>query len=460
MRLLRAAGIVTATITISSLSPATARADLTADVDRLVERWSAKTGTTVTHLAPIFLEHGRLSTLRLTPPATATTTTNPVKSSTASATPAAAKTGCTTVVLVAPRTSELAFLTDSERAQPIPPPSLPPGHAAVTSSDEGAIHSKGGVATLERCGKEQAAHPLEDERLLVQSVSPRTAVEILVVRSPASLESVEALLPERAVGPSAPRGDAGRPIDPGPLADRLARAESRSREAGAERVVRVPMRASAIGAGQFSVKLPEGCHALDVVAEVPETSMRTTDVDAEAHLENGGRLLARDRGEATDAHLDFCLGEPSQIEVSFIGAAGPATVTLVDAAWPLPASVPSEWGPQARGDIAMALRRRHAPSLPPEPIETLMGVQGETLAPFPVEPGQCYLAVVALVRGDARSMRVTAEIGDRAPHDELGDRPEAAQVSFCATTEDRAALRVEAHGPQPWWVGLVWRVGP
>jgi len=480
MRPLRAAPLAAALITISAFSPTIARADLTSDVDRLIEKWSAKPGTTVDHLAPVFLEHGHLTTLRLDR-APATITANLAKSSpaspssaasgapAASAKPSAAspsassaptKTGCTTVVLLAPRTSDFAFLTDSEETQPIPPPSLPAGHPSVTSDEGGAIRSKGGVATLSRCGKEQARNPLEKERFLLQSASPRTAVEILVVRSLAPPDSVETLLPERAVGPSAPRGDAGRPIDPGPLVDRLAHAEARSREAGAAHVVRVQMRASAIGSGQFAVKLPEGCHALDVIAEVPEESARTTDVDAEAHLEDAGRLLARDRGEATDAHLDFCLGEPSQVEVSFLGAAGPTTVTLIDAVWSLPDTIPSEWGPQARGDIAMALRRRHVPSLPAEPIETLMGVQGETLAPFAVEPGQCYLAVVALVRGDARSMRVTAEIGDRAPHDELGDRPEAAQISFCATTEDRAVLRVDAHGPQPWWVGLVWRLGP
>lgn len=452
MRTARAA-LITTFVTAIALAPRIARADLSADADRLVEKWSAKAGTTVDRLAPVFLEHGRLQTLKLTRPAAAP----------ASGAPTAkppAKPACTTIVLVTPRTSEIAFLTDSEDAQPIPPPSLPTGHPSVANGDGGALRSRAGVATMERCGKEQAAHPLEDERLLVQSISPRTAVEILVVRSAAPIDAVETILPERAPGPAAPRGDAGRPIDPGPAADRLARAESRSKENGAEHVARVQTRSSAAGTGQFAVRLGEGCHALDVIAEVPEGAARATDIDAEAHLAEVDRTLARDRGEATDAHLDFCVGEPSNIVVPFLGASGAATVWLVDAKSPLPPGLPSEWGPQARGDMAMALRRRHAPALPAEPIQTLMGVQGETLSPFEVEPGQCYLAVVALVRGDARSLRVTAEIGDRAPHDDLADRPEAAQVSFCATTEDRAALRVEAHGPQPWWVGLVWRMGP
>jgi hypothetical protein len=365
-------------------------------------------------------------------------------------------------VLLAPRTSEIAFLTDGTgiAAPAIPPSSLPLGHPAVGESAGGPIRSKAGVASLERCGKEQVNAPLEAERLLVQSISPRTAVEVLVVRSRAPIERVESVLPARAEGPVAPRGDAGRPLDPGPIAERLARVKRRGREAGSERILEVTMRASSAGTGTFVVKLSEGCHGIDVLADAPSSARRGTDVDAHAHVAEGGRALARDRGESPDAHLDFCLGETTEVEVAFVGASGEVDVTLVDAVWSLPASLPSEWGPQVRGDVALALRRRHAPPLPAEPIATLLGVQGETMVPFVVEPGQCYLAVAALVRGDARGLRLAVEVGDRAPHDEIAERPEAAQVAFCATTEDRAALRIDARGSQPWWVGLVWRVTP
>lgn len=427
-------------------APGAARADLLDDADRLAEAWSAKTDTAVERRPALFLEHGRATRVHLSDP------TKP---------PAAAPkpSPCATVVLLAPRTSEIAFLADGTASATPPPASLPIGHSALPRDGGGVIRSRGGVATLSRCGKEQAAAPLEAERLLVQSISPRTAVEILVVRSKAPIEPADAVLPERAIGPSAPRGDTGRPLDPGPIAERLARAERRARSAGAERVLKIAMRASANGGGTFSVKLGEGCHTLDVLAEVPASPQRGTDVDAEARAAEGGRLLARDRGEAPDAHLDLCLGEPTEVEVGFAGAAGAVDVSLVDARWSLPAGIPSEWGAAARGDIATALRRRHAPQLPPEPIATVMGVQGETMVPFPVEPGQCYIAVAALIRGDARSLRLAVEIGDRAPHDEITERAEAAQVAFCAGAEDRAALRVGARGAQPWWLGLVFRVG-
>lgn len=441
MRFRRA--LVPALLAAVSGASAPSRADLLEDADRLIERWGSKAGTSIERRATLFLEQGRATPVRLSDPAKAPAKPSP----------------CVTVVLLAPRTSDIAFLTDGTAAASRPPPaSLPLGHPTIARDETGVVRSQGGVATLSRCGKEQAQEPLEAERILVQSISPRTAVEVLVVRSQTAIDAPETILPERAVGPSAPRGDTGRALDPGPLSERLLRIEKRSREAGTERVVKIAMTASANGNGTFSVKLSEGCHTLDVLAAIPPKPARGTDIDAEARAAESGRLLDRDRGEAPDAHLDFCLGEAEEIEVAFVGAAGPVEITLVDARWPLPAGIPSEWGPAARGDIAAALRRRHMPDLPPEPILTVMGVQGETIVPFAVEPGECYLAVAAEIRGETKYLRLAVELGDRSPHDDINDRAEAVQAAFCATTEDRAVLRVGARGAQPWWLGLVWRV--
>lgn len=435
--------LAAATATVLRGEPA--GADLIDDAERLVEKWSQKAGTSVERRPPIFLDHGRVAALRLGD-------AKPV------ATAKDAKAGCVTVVLLTPRTAEIAIVPEALGAPPAPAPALPSGHPTVANDDSGVVRSKAGVAMFERCGKEQASHPLEADRLLVSAVSLRTTVEVLVARSAAPLASVESILPERSVGPAAPRGNAGRPLDPGPILERMARVEKRSRDDGAERVRKVTMTPSAVGTGEIDVNLGEGCHSLDLLADFGTSARFPNDVDAEAHVGESGRMLARDRGESPDAHLELCLGEATDIEVTFIGAAGAASVTLVDATWPLPSGIPTEWGAETRGDVAAALRRRHAPPLPPEPLGSVMGVQGETLAPFAVEPGQCYLAAASLIRGDVKALGLTVEIGDRAPHDEVGERPEAALVAFCAVSEDHAALRIEARGAQPWWVGLIWRV--
>jgi hypothetical protein len=247
------------------LRGAPAAADLIDDAERLVEKWSQKAGTSVERRPPVFLEHGRVAALRL-----------------GEAKPAAvakdAKLGCVTVVLLTPRTAEIAIVPEALGAPPAP--ALPSGHPTVARDDSGVVRSKAGVAMLERCGKEQAAHPLEADRLLVSSVSPRTAVEVLVARSAAPIESVESLLPERSFGPVAPRGSAGRPLDPGPILERIARVEKRSRDDGAERVRKITMTPSAAGTGELDVNLGEGCHSLDVLGDFAASSRFPNDVDA------------------------------------------------------------------------------------------------------------------------------------------------------------------------------------
>ncbi|MBK8258749.1 MAG: hypothetical protein IPK82_39595 [Polyangiaceae bacterium] len=482
---LRAAAVFVA-LMCTHLSPRSARADLKADADRLAQAWSAKKGVTVRRLSPLFLEHGRAFQVNLaegepkavaptapssSAPAASAKSTAPATSaapakssapsapsgSTNTAPPNAVKeTGCMTVVFLAPRTSEFAVL--SHPANIAAPASLPLDHPALANDASTPLKAQAGVATLSRCGKEQRERPLENERALAQSISQRTAVEVLVVRSTSPLDAVDTILVDRAVGPVAPRGDTGRPLDPGPLTDRINRVEKRAKDGGTSRIVKVPMRASNTGTGTFALRLSEGCHAVDLLADVPPNAIRGTDVDGDVRVAETGRMLARDRGEAPDGHMEFCLGETTNVEVGFLGASGPVEVTLVDANWPLAESIPAEWGPDARGDIAFALRRRHTPALPSHPIATFVGVQGETVVPFTVEPGQCYIAVTAYMRGQSRSLRLSVEIGDRAPRDEVAERAEAAQVAFCAKTEDRAKLRVLTRGEQPWWTALIWRV--
>ena len=45
---------------------------------------------------------------------------------------------------------------------------------------------------------------------------------------------------------------------------------------------------------------------------------RATDLDAEAHVQEGSRLLARDRADVPDARLDFCLGEQTVVDIGFV----------------------------------------------------------------------------------------------------------------------------------------------
>lgn len=437
----RAPLAILAALAASTLA-ARARADLAEDTARLTASFTAR-GATVEHLDPVFLERGRARVVDLARPGK----------------PAPAEaSGCVSVAVLAVRTTEL-FVDEGDAAAGRKPPDplglslLPQLHHP---DEDRRTRSAGGAALISRCG----AASLELKRIAIEVTSPRAAVEVLVARSATPLGEIREALPERAPGLLAPRGDPGGAIEPGPIEGRVARAERRARAEGAARVVKSVTRAAPSGVGKIQLKLVEGCHRLDVMAEVPSfVPRRATDLDAEAHTQDGARLLARDRADVPDARLDFCLGEQTVVDVSFAGASGAAPVTVSDALWLTPSTVPVRWGPRARAGFAGALIKRHAPAPLDDARFESIGVQGVTQVPLPVEPGRCYLAAVALIRGEARAIRLSATLGDRTPHDEALERPEGAAIAFCAGTARAAVIDVDVRGNAPWWALSVWSMG-
>jgi hypothetical protein len=415
---------------------APARAELTDDAARVAKLWS-EAGGDVERLPAVFVEHGRAQRLTLSDARDA-------------------KPGCLTVALLAVRTAE--FL-----AHPVLPPGTTDASAdrsatadqAPGDAETGRERSVGGAALLSRCG----AARTDLARVDIEIGSGRAAVEIVVARSESGVAPLARVLPERDVGPVAPRGDPGGPLEPGPLPVRVARAERRARADGAEHVERFIIRADGSGVGRASLQLREGCHRVDVMAEVPSSlPHRTTDIDAEAR-DAAGRLLARDAADVPDARLDFCLGEPSTVLIPFVGAAGAMPVTLSAARWPISARVPTRWGPRSRAGFAAALFKRRAPEPRTDPILESLGVQGQTSVPLEVVPGRCYLAALAPMRGEARSMRLTATVGDRVVRDETSERPEGVALSFCAERATVARFDADVRGNFAWWALAVWPMG-
>ncbi|MRG98100.1 hypothetical protein [Polyangium spumosum] len=413
------------------------KADLVEDADRLAKTWRAR-GAETTRLSPVFLEHGRSGRIVV------------AKEPHEDEVP-----GCTTVVLLGAPNADFAVLTASEADAPsLPAGLLPQGHPTIDTAERGTRSSLGAVS-LVRCGTRRA----DLARLVVAMRSSRGAIELVVARSPDPLGDVRDALPERAFGLVAPRGNPGRPIEPGPLAERTVKAEEQARAEGATRFTRVPMIASPEGAGEYQLRLGEGCHRVQIMAAVPTTfPHRATDVDAEAR-DDAGRVLARDRSESPDARLDFCLGEATRVTVPYAGAAGLVPTIAMDAVWPIARAVPNHWGARTRAGFALALRRRNAPEPTSPPVAESLGVTGPTMVPVTLEPGRCYLAAIAVARGESRGLRLSATVGDRYVRDEVVDRPEGAALAFCAESEEAARIDVEARGAGVWWTFALFALG-
>ncbi len=405
-----------------------ARADLGEDAARVARIW-AERGAKVERLPPIFAERGhprRLTLPTLVP----------------------GDPGCLTLALLAVRTAELTV-------DPAPAGATTPSPASPEAGEGSRRRSAGGVATIARCGAARA----QIGQVVVELSSARAAVELILARSDGPVAAPGEILPERATGPVAPRGDTGGPMEPGPIAERVGRAERRARADGAAEVTRSVVRASANGAGQAELPLEAGCHRLDVMAEVPSVfPHRATDVDADAR-DATGKILARDRADVPDARLDFCLGVAAPVTVPFTGAAGAVPVTFSDARWPLPGHLPARWGSRARGGFAAALFRHRVPDPQGDPILVSLGAPGTTVVSLAIPPGRCYLASLAVIHGDARSIRLTATLGDHVARDDATGWTEGAALSFCAESEAVARFDAEVRGTGVWWALAVWPMG-
>ena len=120
----------------------------------------------------------------------------------------------------------------------------------------------------------------------------------------------------------------------------------------------------------------------------------------------------------------------------YAGAPGPVEVRWVDQAFPIPKGVPTIWGARARAGLAAALWRRKAPPVEVEPLEQKLGAVGVTRFTIAVLPGTCYLAAVALTRGESRAVSLAARTDVRTSFDAGAGLADSAAVAFCSAESD------------------------
>lgn len=411
------------------LSPARwAAADLSEDVERLERDWS-KRGAKTERLPAAFAEHGQSRIVQLK--------TNPEND---------VGPGCITIAFLAAPTIDFSVAPLKEGA-PLEILPLPEGHPNVPLEHDSVL-SNLGIAVLTRCNEERASL----SRLALSMRSPRGAIDTIIARSATSLGDARDVLSDRVTGGIAPRGNPGRPLEPGPIAERVVRADERARVDGAQSFSRISTMATEDGMGQTRLRLTEGCHRIAVMAAVPTTFPHpATDVDAEVRDEEN-RVLARDRAETPDARLDFCTGDSSRVTVVFGGAAGAVPMMVTDAVWPIPSGIPNHWGARVRGGFALAFRRRNTPAPAGLPGLEALGSSGTTMIPVRIEPGRCYYAAAAVLRGEPRSIRVSATIGGRFVRDDVVERPEGVGVAFCSGSDESVRIDVDARGNNIFWV--------
>jgi hypothetical protein len=315
--------------------------------------------------------------------------------------------------------------------------------------------SAAGAAELTRCG---SAKPYLSA-MVIEMRSPRGVLETLLSTAPAGVARLSEVLKARDPGSELALGDPGeRPVLP-PLSQRVQRLAARARRDGALGFQREDRQAGEDGAGAGPVSLMPGCHELTLLAEAaPIDANPPIDLDMELVDAESGARLALDRGDDADATVSFCTGEPMTLELRFVGARASSSLTLVHAEWELPAGLPEAWGADARAKLARLARSAHFQPQR-EPIYQSLGVQGTTTLPLEVEPDACYTVLLAPLRGEARSLSLSALAQAPGERPRGSADPDGNSVAFCAHGATHASLEVDGEGPSLAWLLAIWETG-
>jgi hypothetical protein len=236
---------------------------------------------------------------------------------------------------------------------------------------------------------------------------------------------------------------------------RKKRSVDREKSRGATDVATIAMTSSDAGTGEFDLRVSAGCHAFDVMSD----AKGGVDLDADLRDAGTGALLSSDRGEAPDAHLETCVPEIANLLIAFAGASPSSEVAVNDALFAWPAWITGRWTARVATTWANLSRRRKTPEPTLPPILETLGGQGRTVSPMTVEPGRCYLADVAMLRGKSRGLRLIAGAARRPSVEESGPFGEGASVVFCSEDQDVARVEVDAPGASGAWVLSVWPLG-
>ena len=314
--------------------------------------------------------------------------------------------------------------------------------------------SVNGASEVTRCGSSKPYLA----GIFLELRSPRGLIETLISSAPASVPRLLEVLPQRDPGSELALGDPGpRPVQPS-LKERLRQLSARAARDRAASYGLDLARASADGTGALPLLLTAACHELTLLNDDGASAPPATDLDMELVEHDTGSRLAMDRADDADSALGVCVGAPTAAELRFVGARPAEALTLAHAAWELPIGLSGSWGAEPRARLAKLARAQHfAPRT--APIYSSLGVQGTTELPLEVEPGACYSVLLAPLRGEVRSLSLSAVA--RAPGETPrgSSDPDGAAVSFCARGARRATLEVTGDGVNLAWLLAVWESG-
>ncbi|HLV64833.1 MAG TPA: hypothetical protein VKY73_03440 [Polyangiaceae bacterium] len=319
---------------------------------------------------------------------------------------------------------------------------------------EWVFGSVAGMVEVTRCGPERA----HLAGMLVEMRSPRAVLETLIVESKKPVPRAAESVPQRDPGPVRPlAGSEPRP-PPLPIAERSRIAEARLEREGGTVLGRERLVSSPDGTGSVERALEAGCYRLDLLAEAPQTRRGAYELTVLPDVAGPASVVSVERGDGLDASVTVCAADAAGLAVDFAGAPEQTPVWVLSARWPFPEGLPEAWGNGVRARVASVLRR-HGVRVSGSPVDQALGVQGPTLMPVPVEPGACYVGVLAALEGRPLGLALAATPGGLVSHNHGGLDGDGTLVSFCAHSENRALIEADARGSDVIWMFAMWQAG-
>ncbi len=418
MKPARAAGLCA--ILGATTAAAPSRADLAEDASKLASAWQ-RSGK-VTRQKVRFVERGDPALIFSTLDA-----------------PAEKRAPCVTVALLGPNSTHFVV-----RALGLTPLGTPA---------DASFASLAGLVQITRCGRLRSSL----SALLVEMRSPRAVVETLVVESEEPPPEAVTILPQRDPGPVEPFTALEIRAEPAPLAQRAELALQRLRRDGGQDVTSEELAARPDGASRVARTLGPGCHRFELLTEPASSAGARTELEMEPALEPSARLVSVEQGDGLQAALTVCAAAESQLGLSYRGA--PASpLRLLRARFPLPNGLPEAWGSASRAQVA-AILFRHRAKVSGFPVDQGLGIQGPTLLPLRVEPGACYVAVVAGIAGRSAGFSLAASAPGVSAQNRSGDENDGTLVSFCVRSGTEALLEADSRGYGVAWIYALFQTG-
>lgn len=345
---------------------------------------------------------------------------------------------CARVVVIAAPTSSFvlrALPTDLNRV-------APPGYSSVA-----------GAAELELCGDELT----ELGALVLEMRSPRGIVQVLQVDSQTPSPSLVSFLPHRLAGPSAaPTRSSSRPRQQ-PVEQRRAQVLARWRTDPASDIHEFLIDPNS--AGDAVLEVGAGCHQIRALQspQARNSTPSVDDLDVEVLDLTDGDLLARDVSENLDSLVNFCTAEAHKLRLRVLGRGPTTAVQLMVQHLPFPEGLPVGFGSMGRANLALGMRHARLGPLSGEPVSRFLGIQGRTLVPALIEPGNCYVALIAAAGGSVRILSLNVRVGPIQQTAQADSDLPAIAVAFCNSEHLAATLEISALGQNLVWVGGIWQ---